>query len=111
MAFEERRDLGLDRLRQHSPGTLAQHGQKRIVRDARSWPRQGNNSILHGVSFQVISTITEDTPPPASSPKFDHSPRTGSETLISTPTSSIRRQWLGCAAAGFLGCSCVIGQP
>jgi hypothetical protein len=32
-------------------GALAQHGQQRIARDARSWPRQGNNGIrLHGVS-------------------------------------------------------------
>ena len=74
MSYEERFDLGLDRLRQHPPSTLAQHAQQRIVRDARSWPRQRNNPILlHGVSFQVTSTITEDTPPPASSPKFEHS--------------------------------------
>ena len=52
MRGEERLDLGLDRLRQHPPGPLAQHRQQRIVRDARSWPRQGNDGILlHGVSF------------------------------------------------------------
>jgi hypothetical protein len=51
MGGEERLDLGLDRLRQHPPGALAQHGQQRIVRDARSWPRQGDDGILlHGVS-------------------------------------------------------------
>jgi hypothetical protein len=51
MGGEERLDLGLDRLRQHLPGALAQHGQQRIVHDARSWPRQGNDGILlHGVS-------------------------------------------------------------
>ena len=51
MGGEERLDLGLDRLRQHPPGALAQHGQQRIVHDARSWPRQGNDGILlHGVS-------------------------------------------------------------
>ena len=30
MGGEERLDLGLDPLRQHPPGTLAQHGQQRI---------------------------------------------------------------------------------
>jgi hypothetical protein len=51
MGGEERLDFGLDRLRQHPPGALAQHGQQRIVRDARSWPRQGDDGILlHGVS-------------------------------------------------------------
>ena len=54
MGGEERLDLGLDRLHQHAPGALAQHRQQRIVRDARSWPRQGDNAILlHGVSFLV----------------------------------------------------------
>jgi hypothetical protein len=52
MRGEEHLDLGLDRLRQHPPGPFAQHRQQRIVRDARSWPRQGNDGILlHGVSF------------------------------------------------------------
>jgi hypothetical protein len=51
MGAEERLDLGLDRLRQHPPGGLAQHGQQRVVRDARSWSGQGDNAILlHGVS-------------------------------------------------------------
>jgi hypothetical protein len=51
MGGEECLDLGLDRLHQHPPGALAQYGQQRIVRDARSWSRQGDNSILlHGVS-------------------------------------------------------------
>jgi hypothetical protein len=36
MGGEERLDLGLDRLRQHRPGALAQHGQQRIVCDAGS---------------------------------------------------------------------------
>jgi hypothetical protein len=49
---EERLDLGLDRLHQHPLGAIAQHGQQRIARDARSWPRQGDDGILlHGVSF------------------------------------------------------------
>jgi hypothetical protein len=52
---EERLDLGLDRLHQHPPRTLAQHGQQRIAGDARSWSGQGNNAILlHGVSSIVI---------------------------------------------------------
>jgi hypothetical protein len=46
MGGEERLDLGLDRLRQHPPGPLAQHGEQRIVRDARSWPRQSTDGIL-----------------------------------------------------------------
>jgi hypothetical protein len=51
MAGEERLDLGLDRLHQHPPGPLAQHRQKRIVGEARSWPGQGKDGILlHGVS-------------------------------------------------------------
>ena len=33
MGGEERLDLGLDRLRQHPPGALAQHRQQRIVHD------------------------------------------------------------------------------
>jgi hypothetical protein len=51
MAGEERLDLRLDRLHQHPPGSLAQHRQKRIVGEARSWPGQGKDGILlHGVS-------------------------------------------------------------
>jgi hypothetical protein len=51
MGGEERLDLGLDRLQQHPPGALPQHGQQRVVRGARSWPRQGDHAILvHGVS-------------------------------------------------------------
>ena len=33
---EEPSTSGLDRLRQHPPSALAQHGQQRIVHDARS---------------------------------------------------------------------------
>jgi hypothetical protein len=51
MGGEEGLDLGLDRLHQHPPGAFAQHRQQRVVRDARSWSRQGDNGILlHGVS-------------------------------------------------------------
>jgi hypothetical protein len=51
MGGKEGLDLSLDRLHQHPPRALAQHGQQRIVRNARSWPRQLNNSILlHSVS-------------------------------------------------------------
>jgi len=51
MGGKERLDLGLDRLQQHAPGALAQYHQQRIIRDARSWSRQGDNCILlHGVS-------------------------------------------------------------
>jgi hypothetical protein len=54
MCGEERLDLGLDRLHQHPPGAFLQHGQQRIVGDARSWPRQGDHAILlHGVSSRV----------------------------------------------------------
>jgi len=75
MAGKERLDLGLDRLRQHPPGALAQHRQQRIVRDARSWSGQADNAILlHGVSFLVTSNITEDTPPPTLATKFGYSP-------------------------------------
>jgi hypothetical protein len=68
--------FGLDRGSQHLPRPLTQHGEQRVVLDRPSWPRQPNNGILlHGVSFSsVTSSITEDTPPPTSSPKFDHSP-------------------------------------
>jgi hypothetical protein len=72
---EERLHLGLDRLHQHAPRTLAQHGQQRIGGDTGSWPGQWDNAILlHGVSFLVTSTITEDTPPPSSATKFGYSP-------------------------------------
>jgi hypothetical protein len=75
MSGEERLDLGLNRLHQHAPGAILQHGQQRVVRDARSWSRQGDNAILlHGVSSRVTSSITEDTPPPASATKFSYSP-------------------------------------
>ena len=51
MGGEEHLDLGLDGLHQHAPGALAQHGQQRIVRDARSWLGQADNGmLLHGVS-------------------------------------------------------------
>ena len=69
MGGEERLHFGLDSLHQHPLGALAQHGQQRIVRDARSWPGQDDNAILlHGVSFLVTSNITEDTPPPPQPP-------------------------------------------
>jgi hypothetical protein len=75
---EERLDLGVDRLHQHAPRTLAQHGQRRVGGDVHSWPGQRDNAILlHGVSFLVTSTITEDTPPPTSATKFSHSPPAG----------------------------------
>ena len=75
MGGEERLDLGLDRLHQHPPGALAQDGQQRIADDTRSWSGQADNAILlHGVSFRVTSTITEDTPP-TSATKFRYSPR------------------------------------
>src|SRR4051794_26917000 len=71
---DEPLDLGLDRLRQHAPGTLAQYRQQRIIGNAHSWPRQPDNAILlHGVSFLVTLNITEDTPPPASATKSSHS--------------------------------------
>jgi len=74
MGGKERLDLGLDRLHQHPPGAIPQHGQQRVVGDARSWSRQGNNAILvHGVSSRVTSTITEDTPPPTPATKFGYS--------------------------------------
>ena len=61
MGGEERLDLGLDRLHQHPPGALPQHGQQRVVGDARSWPRQGDHAILlHGVSSRVIGTLQSD---------------------------------------------------
>jgi hypothetical protein len=67
--------LGFDRLRQHPTSALAQHRQQRIIDDAGSWPAQPDNTILlHGVSFLVTSTITEDTPPPTSSTKSGYSP-------------------------------------
>src|SRR3954451_11753751 len=73
-AGQERLDLGLDRLHQHPPGAIPQHGQQRVVGDARAWSRQGNNAILvHGVSSRVTSTITEDTPPPTPATKFGYS--------------------------------------
>src|SRR4051812_45272605 len=73
---DEPLDLGLDRLRQHAPGTLAQYRQQRIIGNAHSWPRQPDNAILlHGVSFLVTLNITEDTPPPASATKSSHSSR------------------------------------
>ena len=51
---QERLDLGLDGLRQHPPGILAQHRQQRIVRERGTWPRQRDNgTFLHGVSFRV----------------------------------------------------------
>jgi hypothetical protein len=51
MGGEERLDLRLDRVQQHPPGALAQHGQQRVGRDARAWSRQGDDGILlHGVS-------------------------------------------------------------
>jgi hypothetical protein len=54
MGGEERLDLALDRLHQHAPGALTQHGEQRVVRDARSWSRQGDHAILlHGVSSRV----------------------------------------------------------
>ncbi|HET6469315.1 MAG TPA: hypothetical protein VFG43_13160 [Geminicoccaceae bacterium] len=60
MSGEERLDLGLDRLHQHAPGAILQHRQQRVVRDARSWSRQGDNVILlHGVSSRVTSSITD----------------------------------------------------
>src|SRR5947209_5503367 len=74
MAGKERLDLGLDRLHQHPPGAIPQHGQQRVVGDARSWSRPGHNAILvHGVSSRVTSTITEDTPPPIPATKFGYS--------------------------------------
>jgi len=77
MGGEERLDLGLDRLHQHPPGALAQDGQQRIADDTRSWSGQADNAILlHGVSFLVTSTITEDTPP-TSATKFRYSPGFG----------------------------------
>ena len=33
MGGEERLDLGLDRLQQHPPGTIAQHREQRVVGD------------------------------------------------------------------------------
>jgi hypothetical protein len=78
MGGKERPDLGLDRLHQHPPGAIPQHGQQRVVGDARSWSRQGNNAILvHGVSSRVTSTITEDTPPPTPATKFGYSSQSG----------------------------------
>src|SRR4051812_18144215 len=75
---DEPLDLGLDRLRQHAPGTLAQYRQQRIIGNAHSWPRQPDNAILlHGVSFLVTLNITEDTPPPASATKSSHSSADG----------------------------------
>ena len=51
---EERRHLGLDRLRQHAARALAQDGQQRIVPDGPTWPRQPNDgTLLHGVSSMV----------------------------------------------------------
>jgi hypothetical protein len=51
---EERRHLGLDRLRQHPARALAQDGQQRIVPDAPTWPRQPNDvTLLHGVSSMM----------------------------------------------------------
>jgi hypothetical protein len=51
MHGEECLDLGLDRLHQQAPGAFPQHGQQGIIGKARSWPGQGNDSILvHGVS-------------------------------------------------------------
>src|SRR3712207_9260152 len=48
-------DLDLDRVHQHAPGALAQHGQQRLVGDAGSWPGQRDNAILlRGVSFSAI---------------------------------------------------------
>jgi hypothetical protein len=51
MGGKERLDLDLNRLHQHPPGAILQNREQRIVHDARSWPRQRDNSILpHGVS-------------------------------------------------------------
>jgi len=51
---EERLDLGLDRPRQHPPGTLAQHREERVRLDGSSWSRQRDDDILlHGVSSLV----------------------------------------------------------
>ena len=68
---QKRLHLRLDRLHQHPPRALAQHRQQRIIGDAASWPAQPDNTVLlHGISFLVTSTITEDTPPPASIPQL-----------------------------------------
>src|SRR5206468_6502504 len=83
MAGKERLDLGLDRLHQHPPGAIPQHGQQRVVGDARAWSRQGNNAILvHGVSSRVTSTITEDTPPPTPATKFGYSSAEGRGEVV-----------------------------
>jgi hypothetical protein len=51
---EERLDLGLDRPRQHPPGTLAQHREERVGLDGSSWSRQRDDDILlRGVSSLV----------------------------------------------------------
>ena len=55
MRGEKPLHLGLDRLRQHPPGALAQHRQQRIVLD-RSLLACGSRDdgiLLHGVSFLV----------------------------------------------------------
>src|SRR3954465_11544738 len=99
MAGEERLDLGLDRLHQHPPGAIPQHGQQRVVGDARSWSRPGNNAILvHGVSPRVTSTITEDTPPPTPATKFGYSSggrpvRTSSPSPLSPRALKRLSQW------------------
>src|SRR4051794_21250034 len=92
---DEPLDLGLDRLRQHAPGTLAQYRQQRIIGNAHSWPRQPDNAILlHGVSFLVTLNITEDTPPPASATKSSHS-----SSLSSAPSSEPAKQGRSSAIA------------
>src|SRR3954454_1185388 len=74
--------LGLDHLHQHPPRSLAQHRQQRVVRDRRAWLRQRDDgTFLHGVSFLVTCTITEDTPPPAPSPPPPPPPISGDPPL------------------------------
>src|SRR4051812_13209200 len=70
MDGKERLDLGLDRLHQHPPGAVPQNREQRIVHEARSWPRQGDNSILlHGVSSRVTPSSPRIRRRPPQPPK------------------------------------------
>src|SRR4051794_19981485 len=70
MDGKERLDLGLDRLHQHPPGAVPQNREQRIVHEARSWPRQGDDSILlHGVSSRVTPSSPRIRRRPPQPPK------------------------------------------
>ena len=71
----------MDGLHQHPSRSFPENAEQRIIFDNPTWSRQTkNNTLFHGVSFQmVISSITKDTPPNYAYTKLSSSPGVGGE--------------------------------